>query len=519
MNKRFTLRRTAVALMLLVAFLFQGTWALAGTTGGLGGNVTDESGKPIADVKITASSPSQTLSTQTDGSGHFIFLSLAPDTYTVSAEKDGFAAASIPGQTIFADNVQNIQIQMHPALKTIAKVTSRSSGSLVKSGTTSDIYSVNAATQQAVSALGGGGNLNSAYSGIYSVPGVSSYIGNYGFGQVFYIRGSEYNQVGYELDGVPVNRAFDNYNGSSLSALGQQELQVYTGAAPAGGATATVGGYINQVIKTGTYPGFGTGELGIGAPAFYHHAQVEAGGASPNRNFSYYAALAGYNQEFREFNQQNGGNVGLDSGIVGSYNTFAANPQPGGVYLNGLPACNSLGTSPNTGVPGTIDSGCTTFAAAGGINYQASNADREAVVNFHFGLPHKNDGGKDDIQLLYTGSSFHTAYAESINDFGGTPGLNQQFGGDFCGNTGLCNQNGQPQLPYEDSYIFQQGTHFGQPANTAVTVPYLFPNTGLNRAPHSTIPNDLRNTIFNDSQVLKVQYQKNFGSKAYARVY
>ncbi|MDQ2865813.1 MAG: carboxypeptidase-like regulatory domain-containing protein, partial [Candidatus Eremiobacteraeota bacterium] len=76
-----SLRRISVSLLLLVAFLFQGTWALAGTTGSLGGNVADESGKPIAGAKVTVTSPSQSATTVTDGAGHYIFLTLAPDTY------------------------------------------------------------------------------------------------------------------------------------------------------------------------------------------------------------------------------------------------------------------------------------------------------------------------------------------------------------------------------------------------------------------------------------------------------
>ena len=510
MNNHLTsLRRISVALLLLVAFLCQETWALAGTTGSIGGNVTDDSGKPIAGAKVSVTSPSQSATSVTDGAGHYIFLALAPDTYTISVSKDGFSPVSQAGASVFADQIQNIAITMHSALRTIASVTSRATGSLVKSGTTSDIYSVNAATQQAVSGLGGGGNLNSAYSAIYSVPGVNSTIGNYGFGQVFYIRGSNYNQVGYEFDGVPVNRAFDNYNGSSLSSLGQQELQVYTGANPAGASTATVGGYVNQVIKTGTFPGFGVANLGIGAPTFYHQASVEAGGASPDRNFSYYAAIGGDNQEFRQFNQQNGGNLGLNTGLFGFASEFSTQ-----YFGNGAPACNADGSTPGTGY-GT-SAGCIFFPTPGGSNYQSGNSDRETVMNFHFALPHKNDGGRDDIQLLYTGSSFHTAYAESLNDLGGIPGLNANYGGDFCGATGACAGN---QLTYFDGYRFAPGTTFGQSAASATVIPYYFPNTGTNRPFDGPMPANQRSTIFNDSQIVKLQYQKNFGSRAYARIY
>ena len=529
MQKQRTLGRLITALAFLVAVLCQGTWALAGATGSLGGNISDEAGKPVANAAVTATAPSGLATVITDAAGHFVFLSLSPDTYTLSVKKDNYADASLPGQTVFADQVQNVVIVLHPALTTIARVTSRATGNLVKSGTTSDIYSVNASTQDAIKALGGGGNMNSAYSAIYSVPGVNSIIGNYGFGQVFYIRGSEYNQVGYEFDGVPVNRAFDNYAGSSLSSLGTQELQVYTGASPAGVSTATVGGYINQVIKIGTYPGYATADLSIGGPTFYHNAQIEAGGASPNRMFSYYAAIGGYNQQFREFNQQNGGNLSINDGWEGPVSEFTTQ-----YFGNGVTACNPDGTNPNapTQTEYLTSAGCLGFGPVGGLNYDTTNSDREATFNFHFGLPHKNDGGKDDIQLLFTNSSFNTAYAESQNDLGNVAGYTamsgaKQFGifggtvnNTYCTVFGNCNAAGtQLAIPFEDGYIFKQGTSFLAPAATATVVPYLFPSTGLNRAFGAAMPNDLRNTIFNNSTIIKAQYQKNIGTTAYARFY
>ncbi len=48
---------------------------------------------------------------------------------------------------------------------------------------------------------------------------------------------------------------------------------------------------------------------GIGAVGFYHQAKIEAGGASPNRNFSYYVGLSGYNQDFRYLDNNNGGSL------------------------------------------------------------------------------------------------------------------------------------------------------------------------------------------------------------------
>src|ERR1700719_2015464 len=95
----------------------------------------------------------------------------------------------------------------------------------------------------------------------------------------------------------------------SAAALGQQEFQVYTGAAPANSESQGISGYINQVIRNGTYPGFGEVNLGIGAPALYNKANIQVGGATPDRNFSYFVALGGYHQTFRYYDGNNGASI------------------------------------------------------------------------------------------------------------------------------------------------------------------------------------------------------------------
>jgi hypothetical protein len=586
---KLRLRHAFVALLLLVSMLFQVTWALAGTTGGISGTLVDSSnGKPVADSKVTASSPSQTSSTTTDAGGHFTFLNLAPDTYALSAEKEGFTPATLGGVTVFADQTVTVTLQTSPQLKTIARITSRAAGNLVKPGTTADVYSVNAATQQVVSSSGGGFNLNQAYSGIYSQPGVTSYIGNAGWGQVFYIRGSAYSQIGYEFDGVPVNRAFDNYQANSLASLGQQELQVYTGGSPSGASSATLGGFINQVIKTGTYPGFGSLQGGIGGPGFYHSLTAEAGGATPNRNFSYYVGLQGYNQHFPAgtWNNlsgvaQNGLNTyGLASGaqiatpigaLFGLTGTLSA-PDGGnysGQFLNGpFAPCQTGGA--NAGYPiGTTAANPGQFNGScfGYFPFTAVLSDifeRDNVVNLHFGIPHKFDSGRDDVQLLFDNSSQQQFNGDSINEAGGLPTLNALLapfatstacgftdaGGNpvgcgafditgtvpytgsapaVCGYENLlglgCATQGPSPIPFVDTRIFAPGTGFGQLVSTATTVPYYFPNSPTNRplntpfAPTVGIPLDQNDGYNNDVSIVKLQYTKNIGTNAYARLF
>ena len=167
-------RWSLFVLALAIVCIVPGLRAEAGTTGALTGVVARSNGTPIAGARVVATSPSQTATVTTDASGRFSMLSLAPDTYTLTVSKDGFDTSTITGLSVFADQVQTIHVALAPSLRTIAHVTARSAMDVVKPGTTSDIYSVNSTVTQAAAGLGGGGNLNNAYSAIAAVPGVSS---------------------------------------------------------------------------------------------------------------------------------------------------------------------------------------------------------------------------------------------------------------------------------------------------------------------------------------------------------
>ena len=516
-----SLRQIVTAIALLVAFLSQGTWALAGTTGGVIGSVTDQTGKPVAGAKVTATAPSETLSTSTDSAGHFAFLSLAPDTYTLQVEKEGFSNQSITGVVIFADNSQTLAITLQPQLKTIANVTSRAASAIVKAGTTTDVYSVNASVAHAAQALGGGGSLNQAYSALAAVPGVFIPQGQSGWAQSVYIRGANYTQLGYEYDGVPIQRSFDQYPSGVLSSLGQQELQVYAGSAPTDAQSSAIGGFINQVIKTGTYPGFGESDLGYGTPSFYRKLSVEAGGATPDRLFSWYAGVGGYNQAFRYADQFNG--QPLDPEFGSAYNFVAvgcgtAHPSAG-CYSNaaGLFGAEPLG-------PNGYALGPTFY----GVNNMLF--DRDVVANFHFALPHKHDGGRDDIQLLYSNSFLKTQFATQFNAWNyaannvlnGTATYNGVNYPTCSGVTPGTPCAFYPGLPYAyldtSQYTGPVGVQLtsGMLSNTSN---YLQPGSPNRTSYDQLTPPNEADFYSNDSSVVKLQYQHNMGSNAFFRVY
>ena len=104
---------------------------------------------------------------------------------------------------------------------------------------------------------------------------------------------------------------------------------------------------------------------------------VEAGGATPDRLFSYYVGVAGYNEAFNYLDNQNGSSLdnwvgapigARDGGIAGARRPAIA------------PTINDF-----TGAPGQWQ------YAMGPFNYAALSAisARDTVVNLHFAIPHQ----------------------------------------------------------------------------------------------------------------------------------
>ena len=513
---RRKLRHLGTACVLLAALAGQGTWALAGVTGGLTGTVVDaDTSAPVAGAQVTAASPSQSATATTDAAGHFSFLTLAPDTYTVTVTKKGYQPTSVPGQVVFADTVQTVTIHALKALKTIARVTAAAAGALVKSGTTSDVYSINASTQRAAGALGGGGLLNQAYSAVSTVPGAYVVPNQSGYYATVHIRGGDFDQVGYEFDGVPVNRSFDNYPSGSASSLGNAEVQVYTGATPANSEGQGLSGFINQVIRTGTFPGFGDGQLGIGTPVFYHRAAVEAGGATPDRLFSYYVGIAGYNQDFRYIDPGNG-------------NTFDPLFSP---------PLAPLTTSQSP----TLVQGGYFLGPFNWMNF-SSIAARDVVTNFHIGIPHRYDAGRDDVQLLYNSSVLSNSFYSSNNDVA-SPQCSSSLTGAQCWGkiNPLSNLGLAPNLPIGSGTPFVDGLQWNCPTQVGRTFTpgqlatigpgctsrYFYPFSTQNRpwsnfatgSSYGFLSNSARDASANQQNIVKLQYTHNIGSTAFVRVY
>jgi hypothetical protein len=470
----------AIVLVVLVAMPLQ---SVAGTTGTLRGRVVDASTHaPIAGVAVTASSPSQTAQTVSDSAGTFSFISLQPDTYTVNASKAGYDSTSQAGITIVADQSATVSILLPKTLKTIARTTSRSAQSLVRSGVTSDVYSVNSAGQKAAATLNGSGSLTQAYGAIASAPGVNIPSNQMGWYQSVYVRGGDVDQVAYEFDGLPTTRQSDLAPIATLTSLGSQEVQVYTGGTPATSNSSGLAGYVNQVIKTGTYPGYAAVDLGIGGPAFYHSATFEVAGSTPDRLFSYYVGFSGTNQSYR-FGDQFGG-------VSEPLYFYPLNvPTSNNVYniLDG-----SGGKAPNYGF--IVSPG---YAYAQGVNF-----DRESVVNLHIGVPHRDSALRDDIQMLYVTGGIADQFLSSAIDVWYTPKVGKE--------TGI----GYP-MPYLDS-LYYGGPLMQAPRPQDVIIGF-FPSSPTGRTPGSPVAPSDRDGNWNGYSIAKFQYQKNLDPHSYLR--
>jgi len=489
----FRLLRNVLAMLAVMAVVFQGTLVLAGTTGSLSGVLVDASSKaPVAGAVVNAVSPSQAATAKTDAAGRFTFLALSPDTYVLSVEKTGYNTLTQAGVTVVADQGVDLSLAAQPAVKTIGRVSSRSASDLVRPGTTADVYSVSAEQQADINTLGGGGTQNSAWSGVASVPGVyvapgvSGYVGA---GATVSIRGGDYNQIGYELDGVPVNRSFDNYPSGTLSSIGQSEVQVYTGAPPATAESSGLSGYINQVIKVGTYPGFQNLTLGDGGPAFYHSATYENGGATKNRNLSYYVALGVTQQDFRYFDNFNGASLKTQYGLPLGECTGPGDNTPGCV-INGVPVAAGYGTENGSPALGAV----------------AATNESNAVVNVHLALPQKN-GLKDDVQFLYQNTYLNSQTYSSQNDLGGAAFLLNAPGIGYL-----------PSLSYLTGYSWSGpvGTTLNTLTAAQYVSPYYFPSSGGKGA---TLAPNQRDGFDNNQAILKLQYTHSFSDTALLKVY
>ncbi len=268
----------------LFAFAMCAMHAIAGTTGGIQGFVTDVNGHAISGVEIGAAAPSYATHTVTGPNGFYALNGLPLDTYTLTFSKEGYQAVTIPGVTTSQDSAIRINARLFNEARTLARVTVRGTTSLIQPTQTADTYVVN---QTTLSNLNGTPQDPNGFQAFNSLPGVTT--DNFGYPV---IRAGAENDVGYQLDGVdntdPVTGQFLN----AVTLNGARSVQLSTGGYDVSNGN-TNSGVINEVIDRGAYPGSGESTARAFFSTFGHELSMDWGNATPDNKFSYYFSYDG----------------------------------------------------------------------------------------------------------------------------------------------------------------------------------------------------------------------------------
>ncbi|MBV8339166.1 MAG: TonB-dependent receptor [Candidatus Eremiobacteraeota bacterium] len=456
-----------IALLTLSIVVIQATWTLAGTTGSIEGKVSDQNGNGLAGAKVTAASQAQHQTATTGTNGFYAILNLSPDTYSVTASKDGYDTATVYGTTVVADQATATDIKLRQTVKTLGHVTTTATSSVVSKTVTGDLYAVNAASiAKAQGASGGAETLYSQNSIVGTLPGVNRYAvgsgpGYGGQGQIS-MRGGSPDQVGYELDGIPLNRGFDFYNGTSFNTNGLASLEVYTGGAPADAGRA-MSGYVNEVIQRGRYPGGADFTAVIGSPLYNHTVQADVYGATPDNHFSYYVSTLASNNYVNFGDRSNLANT--------SYTVPAGDPGCGGFnygfdyfgIAHGVPHVTAGGAPLNCAVPVTLNQPASQAAYAS----TPYNALRDTAANLHWTFVH--NGLNDDLQGLYVIGTTDSTPFGMYGTYGADPSQTTEF------ETGTTvAPNGIIEWP---TGAFYKGA-VGQPYSRSLLTPLTWPTSG-----------------------------------------
>src|SRR5215813_5030057 len=246
-------RIVAVAALLLLAV---GGSAFAQLqTGNLYGTVTDDKGAALPGVTVTLTGQGAPQVQVTNAQGQFRFLSLAPGSYDLKAELEGFSTIDYPNIVINIGRNTTIEVKLSPAVEDVITVTAESP--LLDERRISTGATVSQTELEKIPTA------RDPWAVLQTTPGVLTdrinVGGNESGQQSQYVGpGSGGDQAVWSVDGVVI---------TDMAALGSspayydfdsfEEMQVTTGGSDS--TIATGGVVLNMVTKRGTNEWRGTG--------------------------------------------------------------------------------------------------------------------------------------------------------------------------------------------------------------------------------------------------------------------
>src|SRR5579862_4535506 len=289
--------------------------ALAETGGIISGTVTDDrTHAAVAGAQVVAKAPSGTYKTVTDAQGRFRFLSVLPDTYSISIIKTGYLPyANVV--VVLNGSHNTVDVALSKTLKVIASTHARSAGSAFQRGMTIDTYTVTGSQILTVTGKAFNANENDLLRSIPSVTidksGTVSIRGGFAFEAAYEFEGIDYTTPQANLQNTLQNVA--NFN--LLNGVGS--VQLIPGAGDAThGDTGT--GLVLFTAKNGTYPWYFHADAEALLYPYLHQLGLEWGWADPSQRLSNYAGFIGVRRAFQY------GIPGTAANTLGTLGTNAA---------------------------------------------------------------------------------------------------------------------------------------------------------------------------------------------------
>ncbi len=234
-------KRFSLIMLLCIAFVSMLGAQVGRQSGVLRGTVTDTEGNPLPGMTITGTSPSLlgTVSDITNDEGGFRLTNLAPGTYTLTAEMQGFKTLKREGIIVQVGQIITINLQTEPS-SINEEVT------ITASAPTVDVQSTKVGgvvTSDMIQRLPLNRNLLAVFN---TVPGANGTIDTYAGS----IHGGASTTVSFEVDGVNANDPTHNGLLQAPQFDTMEEIEISTGGLPAQVGN-TGGSFVNIVTKSG----------------------------------------------------------------------------------------------------------------------------------------------------------------------------------------------------------------------------------------------------------------------------
>lgn len=313
---------TSTALTALVAMMLAPMAFGAATTGTIQGTVTNASGQPVVGATVTLESTGATA--KTDSSGNYVFTGVEPAAQAIRISGGGAYKATETTVSVSQDVTSRADVTLQP--NTINTGTSTIRGQIVRRAATDTVYGISAQVEQQTKSQPN--NLYQFPGLVFGQPGITPDPNGY-----THIRGSESNQVGFNVDGIQVTEPMTNEFATNLVTVGLKSANLYTGGADASYGNAT-GGFINEVTNNGRdlRGGIVEGTFGPDHGWNYGGTNSQYGNVLAGNKLDYYFSTIQFGNKFPGNTQLHKLNSSFDG--VGKFNYYADPNNQFTLFLN-----------------------------------------------------------------------------------------------------------------------------------------------------------------------------------------